>query len=414
MKLLVVTNLFHPDQIAGASLYTDMARFFRDQGYEVKVLTTFSYYPAWSLKNEDKGVRTREEVFESISVRRVKMFVPSRPTGMTRMLSDFSFLFSLVFNRSFKKWTPDVILTAEPMLSQCLAQRFMYPFKKIPRIIIVQDFVVDAALELGMLKLPVLSHFLRWMERWALRSAKTLTSISEPMVDKLQGIVGKDKEIMYIPNWIHGSLEREVERQLDSHEGASAVAEALADKKTERDSRRLFYSGNVGMKQGLPQFLEDFEKCRAEGWKIDIHGGGANIAKLKDNVQGKDFITLGNLLDEPEYVEKLLSVTACLITQQPGVSANFLPSKLLPALATGTPVLAVCDEDSPLGIEVKRGKCGVVVAPGNKGELKKVLNDWMTNPSILEKYSSNAREHAKRFSRKTILTRYEDELLKLV
>lgn len=37
----------------------------------------------------------------------------------------------------------------------------------------VQDFVVDAALELGLLKLPLLPGLLRRLERWSFRSAST-------------------------------------------------------------------------------------------------------------------------------------------------------------------------------------------------------------------------------------------------
>lgn len=43
--------------------------------------------------------------------------------------------------------------------------------------------------------------------------------------------------------------------------------------------------------------------------------------------------------------------------------ANFLPSKLLPALATGTLLLAVCDFKSPLDKEVLDGGFGGVIAP---------------------------------------------------
>ncbi len=395
MKILIYTNLFHPDEIAGASLYTDMARFFRDQGHDVRVVGTFGYYPDWCLRPEDRGQWVREDVFESIPVKRVKMWVPAKPTGLTRMLSDFSFFLSIWISGRFRGWSPDVILTAEPMLSQCLVQRFLYPFKKIPRLIIVQDFVVDAALELGILKLPLISHGLRWMERWALRSARTLTSISEPMVEKLRGIVGAGRRLLYIPNWIHVSLEEEIQRQGDGAPRASGV---------------LFYSGNVGMKQGLPQFLADFETAGSAGWSIRIHGGGANIDTLREAAAEKEFIALGDLLDEPEYVRALQEVSACLITQQPGVSANFLPSKLLPALAAGTPVLAVCDADSPLGREVAEGQCGAIVAPGDVDALKSVLETWSSNPDQLAALGRNARRHAEKFSRGNILSRFESEL----
>ena len=63
-------------------------------------------------------------------------------------------------------------------------------------------------------------------------------------------------------------------------------------------------------------------------------------------------VKIGGTLEEPDYIAALQSTSACLITQRPGVGTNFLPSKLLPALATGAPVLAVCERHSPLGTKV--------------------------------------------------------------
>ena len=157
MKIHLITNLFHPDELAGASLYTDLARFFKARGHDVRVTGTFSYYPAWRLRPEDEGVGMREEVFEGIPLRRLKMYVPAKASGLKRLLSDASFLWALVTKAKFPGWQPDVVISACPMLSQCVAQRFLYLGNKVPRLLIVQDFVVDAALELGMLNLPGLS-----------------------------------------------------------------------------------------------------------------------------------------------------------------------------------------------------------------------------------------------------------------
>ena len=95
MRIHLISNLFHPDELAGASLYTDLAYYLRDVGHDVRVTTTFSYYPKWKLRDEDRGVAVREELLDGIPVRRVSMYVPVKPSGKGRMLSDASFLWSL-------------------------------------------------------------------------------------------------------------------------------------------------------------------------------------------------------------------------------------------------------------------------------------------------------------------------------
>jgi colanic acid biosynthesis glycosyl transferase WcaI len=398
LKIQLFTNLFAPDELAGAALFTDLALYLTEQGADVRVATTYSYYPAWKVDLEDARHACRDEMWEGIPVRRIRMHVPAKPTGAGRLLSDLSFLLGLLRFATSRDWTPDVVVTASPMFSQCLAQRFLYRGKNVPRLIIVQDFVVDAALELGILKLPGLAGLLRGLERWSFRSAQTLTTISEPMLGKLRGIVGNNRRAVLIPNWIHASLQQEINRQAASQ--------------PKRKPKTLFYSGNVGVKQGLPDFITTFTAANT-GWQLRINGGGAQRGALEQSVKGRQDVALGGVLSEADYVQALLTSAACLVTQAPGVGANFLPSKLLPAMAAGTPVLAVCDERSPLGREVMEGGFGEVVPAGNAEQLAAVLQRWADDDRLLSELGAKARQRSVRFERSAVLGLYWEEIRRL-
>jgi colanic acid biosynthesis glycosyl transferase WcaI len=400
MRIHLISNLYSPDELAGASLFTDLAYYLRDAGHDVRVTTTFSYYPSWRLRDEDRDVPMREEIVGGIPVRRVAMYVPAKPTGLGRMRSDLSFFWALLRAGKFPDWRPDVIVTALPMLSQCLVQRFQHILRRIPRLIIVQDFAVDAALELGILRLPGVAWILRGIQRWALRSASTITTISPLMLTKLQKEIGTGRRTLMVPNWIHKSLQDESNSQNQSPPA--------------RLPSTLFYSGNLGVKQGLPDFLGQFADSSGvdSGWNIEICGGGAEKDRLKAMLDSQRGIALGPVLDEPSYVSKLLSSTACLITQRPGIGANFLPSKLLPALATATPVLAVCDRSSPLANEVIEGRFGLVVAPGNPEALAESL-EMLRSPTLREEFSVNAKARAAIYHRERVLRTFDEELRNL-
>lgn len=399
MKILLITNLFYPDTLAGSALFSDLAIFFKEKNIDLRVTTTFSYYPQWKLSRKDKPFFLRNDDFRGIPVRRIKMYVPNFPTGLARILSDISFFFALLFLGRHKRWRPDLIITASPMLSQCIAQRFLYVGRDIPRLIVVQDFVVDAALELGILRLPGLRPLLRSLERWGFRSAQTLTTISKSMLNKLRSIVGEDRRLVMIPNWIHESLQKEIDAQPTSNHY--------------RNSKTLFYSGNLGVKQGLPLFLQAFSNINS-GWTLKIHGGGAEKEAVKKICRTSANIRLGGVLPEKKYVTELLSCSACLITEAPGVGANFLPSKLLPALATGTPVLAICENHSPLGCEVRQGGFGVVISPSDYDGLKALLQNWSKNKKQLAFLSARAKLWSKKYNRERVLNKYSYELLKLI
>jgi colanic acid biosynthesis glycosyl transferase WcaI len=397
-KIQLVTNLFAPDELAGAALFTDLALYLKEQGADVRVATTYSYYPAWKVDPEDARHAYRDEIWEGIPVRRIRMHVPAKPTGVGRLLSDLSFLLGLLRFSTSRNWTPDVVVTASPMFSQCLAQRLLYWGKKVPRLIVVQDFVVDAALELGILKLPGLAGLLRGLERWSFRSAHTLTTISEPMLQKLHRIVGNDRRTVLTPNWIHGSLQREMDRQAASQ--------------PKRKPKTLFYSGNVGVKQGLPDFITAFTAANT-GWQLRINGGGAQREALEQSVKGRQDVAFGGVLSEADYVQALLTSAACLVTQASGVDANFLPSKLLPAMAAGTPVLAVCDEGSPLGREVMKGGFGEVVPPGDAERIADALRRWGDDSQLLSELGARARRWSARYERSAVLGLYWEEIRRL-
>jgi len=222
------------------------------------------------------------------------------------------------------------------------------------------------------------------------------------MLERLERNVGKDRPISVIPDWIHKDLQTEIDRQMPR---APARTPGL-----------LFYSGNLGVKQGLPGFIDQFHAASGTelGWSLRINGGGAEKNLLESAVATKFGTRIGPVQEEEGYVRSLLEAAAYLVTQRPGVGANFLPSKLLPALATGTPVLAVCDFKSPLGKEVLDGGFGEVVAPGDAATLKAVLQKWKHEPGSLVEMSQAARKWAKRYERKSVLGLYEAEFVKLV
>lgn len=387
MKVHIISNLFWPDELAGASLYSDLAKYLHERGIDVRVTTTFPYYPDWKLKDEDLGKICRTDSWNGILLRRVKMFVPQKPTGLKRLLSDFTFLLSLCIFGRFKNWKPDIVFTASPMVSQCLAVRILYS-NSIPSVFVVQDFVAAAAKELGIIKLPGMSVMLTLLEKYALERASVLATINDKMLLKLVSLMEDNRNCVEIPNWLHLIFD-----------------EFLPEKSKSKKSCSLLYSGNLGVKQGLPQFAEDFLEIES-GWKLDINGGGVELTTLSRVLSGKDSISLGGVLDIDDYISALSKCSAFVITQQSTVEANYLPSKLLPALATGCAVLAICDLNSPLGQEVLTGGFGVVVAPGDRGALRSILAKWKHDPCELDWFRKKSILHSQRFSRDKILGKY--------
>jgi colanic acid biosynthesis glycosyl transferase WcaI len=393
VKIHLISYLFHPDSLGGAALYTDLARFLRDRGHEVKITTTFSFYPHYRYSEADRLQKWRDEDFEGMHLRRIRMWLPMNYRGWRRLIPEISFWRALRARARLADWQPDVVLVGCPMMAQSLAARGLYG-KKTPVVIVVQDLMADAAAKLGIIRLPVLVAMLRAVERRALGAGSQLITISEEMKTRLGELTGREAEV--IPNWIHGSLQ-------------SAV-KSVELQGVKRQPCTLFYSGNLGVKQGLPDFLPLFF-AQSEGWSLRVHGAGPEAESMRKAHEANPRFQLEPLLQEPEYARALQEATVCLITQRARAGQSFLPSKLLPALATGTPVLAVCDAESPLGREVSTHGFGVVVPPGDQAALAKVLRAWRDDPAALVGLRARAVERARAFSRDQVLSRYEALLM---
>jgi hypothetical protein len=73
---------------------------------------------------------------------------------------------------------------------------------------------------------------------------------------------------------------------------------------------------------------------------------------------GDSRFSIGPVLDEAAFARALHQSDLFVITEKPDAGASFFPSKTVPGLASGTPILAVCGPDSPLGQEMKNQNVG--------------------------------------------------------
>lgn len=390
-RIEIITNLFSPDELGGANLYTDMAAFFKEHGWITEITTTFSYYPKWEIAESDKGVLRRVDTVDGNKVTRLRMYIPKIPSGKSRMISEISFLLALLWNEMIYGKRPGLVLTACPMFSQLCHVALMDSKRSSPVFIVVQDFAIGAAEELGIIRSNLVLNILKKVENLCFSSANVLSSISRPMVDRLISNV-RNRPIALLPNWIHKSLECTIAKRRKTHQ-------------SQRQESRIFYSGNVGVKQALEEFIRIFLKLNATSWSLNIRGDGANMEIVRELTKGANNIEHGDVQCESDYVSSLFSCTFYLVTQKAVAGENAYPSKLLPALATGTPVLAVCDPSSALGEAVQKGGFGEVVSM-DYNEIETVLSNWGSNPSLLSAYSENALKESRKYSRDNVLGNY--------
>ena len=110
-------------------------------------------------------------------------------------------------------------------------------------------------------------------------------------------------------------------------------------------------------------------------------------------------LPFGPVLDESEFAAALHQADFFVITEKPGCGASFFPSKTVPGLASGTPILSVSDPDSPLGREMRNQDVGPWFPWNRCSEIGDLLGSLDGLEPEFVAWQRNAITRARSFSR---------------
>lgn len=499
LKILLHGLNFAPEEIGIGKYSGELVEDLLMRGCKVTVVTTPPYYPHWLIGKGyrgwwysilETGVREMsEETTVSlakalrlnptlparlsdllkrdpansgdsnahsrshfrIKVIRCPLWVPQKVNGWKRILHLASFGLSSIPVVLWQavRYRPDVIMTIEPtafcMPTTLLAAKLCGAKTWLH----VQDFEVDAAFELGILKQPLLKQIVLFVEAWLMRRFDRVSSISPKMVERLQSKRVETAKMRLFPNWVdcqemrplnalkHGTAAAGKGPKVEPGEEPDKSQSANSTLSNSNGSqgcaphvrptcpmRSLFgipankciamYAGNIGAKQGLELIVA---AARLLQTQTDIHfvicGHGAAYAALEQSVCGMDNVQL--LPVQPfDLFNQLMNCADVHLLPQKGDAADLvMPSKLTGMLATGRPVVACASPDTQIA-QVVEGR-GCVVPPGDEVAFTQAIEELANNPHRRHALGHAARRYAvEHLGREAILTRFAAELRQLV
>jgi colanic acid biosynthesis glycosyl transferase WcaI len=405
MKVTIWGINYAPELTGIAPYNRALCEHLQKTGHEVRMVTTFSYYPAWKKSAADRGKLFRTDVINGVNVFRCWHYVPDRVTTLKRIVHEASFI-TTTFLRLLTLPQPDIYVVVSPPLLLGLAARVLQIFRPSPYVFHVQDLQPDAAVGLGMLKPSAFTRLLYRLEALAYRHAAAVSGISHGMLDAFTRKGVPAARQIYFPN---GAT-------LPAQNNLPSRGKFRARHGFKPDEFLAIYSGNLGVKQGLDILVETAEQLGGTPVRIVICGDGAVRPKLEAAIQQKNLqnITLLPLQPDQEYQEMLADADVCLVTQQAGAGAAFLPSKLLTVLALARPVIGVADETSALRLAMAEGGFGKCIQPGDAKSLCEILKALANNRTELEQFGSNGRRYVEQFSFEKVLPRFVADLEKLL
>jgi colanic acid biosynthesis glycosyl transferase WcaI len=400
-RILLYGLNFAPEQ-TGIGKYTgELAQWLAGAGHEVRVITTPPYYPDWSVGAGYTGWRYTSETWKGVRVDRAPLWVPKQPGGKKRLLHLASFAASsLPLLMKSYAWRPHLVWTVAPALACAPGAALFARMSGALSWLHVQDFEVDAAFELGMLRGDKMRARAGSTERSLMRAFDRVSSISHRMVAKLGEKGVTPGRSVFFPNWvdtdaIHPQFTANFYRQfLGIPEGAFVA----------------LYSGTMGAKQGL-EVLAEAAHLLARQKHIHFLFCGQGVGREALQSACAELRNVHWLPLQPaERLAELLNIADLhLLPQQRLSSGLMMPSKLTGMLASGRPVLATAEPGTELAAWVDG--CGRLVSPGDGAALAHAVLLMSQNPAHCRHLGEQARRRAvKHLSRDAVLRGFHGQM----
>jgi colanic acid biosynthesis glycosyl transferase WcaI len=401
-RLLVVALNYAPDLTGIGKYVSEMTEWFATKKQlAIRVVTAPPYYPAWSVSAGYSSLRYKRERVAGVEIYRCPLWVPRRPRGLARVLHLLSFAASSlpVLLWQAVSWRPHVVFVVEPPLGVAPGAWLAAKLCGARAWLHVQDFEVDAAFELGLLRAGCLRRAVSAVERWMMRGFDRVSNISERMLAKLIEKGVDHQRIVFFPNWVDMSLIRPLQ-------AANTLRTELG---IAVDARVLLYSGNMGEKQGLDIIIDVARRLEEPNTLFLMCGDGVARARLEAAAAGASNIRFIPLQPLSRLNELLNLADVHLLPQRAAAEDLVMPSKLSAIMASGRPVVATARTGSDVARVSAEG--GIVVPPGDvigfAGAIRSLLRDEL----LRQRLGTSGRAYAlANWERDMVLQRAFDEL----
>jgi colanic acid biosynthesis glycosyl transferase WcaI len=393
-SLLLIGYNYAPEPTGIGKYSGEMIDWLARNGTACTVITAYPYYPQWKVQGSYYADRywykTEHQTFPSggsITTHRCPLYVPANPSGLKRMLLDFSFLVTATLKlvQLLPSRKIDVVFVVAPSFQLGLLGLAYKAVRKAKFMYHIQDLQIEAARDLGMIKSPALVNLLFKVERYILRKADIVSSISPGMVRRIEDKAGKPA--YSFPNWADTNLFYPLENR-------GALKEIFGLKPTDKV---VLYSGAIGEKQGLEAILQAADTYRAHPEvRFVICGSGPYKQKLQDLAASMSLTNVDFLPLQPfeKFNQFLNMADVHLVIQKANASDLVMPSKLTTILAVGGLALITATEESSLHELVSEYQMGLLVAAENQAALNEGIRQaiWDDNQSVV----ANARAYAEK------------------
>lgn len=380
----LVTQYYPPERgAAQVRLGAVVAELVR-RGLAVEVVTSLPNYPTGRIFDGWSHRPLQVDTENGARLRRVWTYA-AMGSGVKRMLNYASFgAMSVpgVLSARRARWT----VVEYPTLLGAFPTVALARLRRRRVIVLVADLWVDSIVEVGVLGDGVALSLLRRLERWMLRSADSVTAVTEGVSDALVAKGVDPQRLSWLPNGADTHLFRP---------GPPDPA-VQARMGLESGEKLFLYAGTHGYVHGLDVVLDAAEQLRGEPIRFVLVGAGSEKSDLVERARRMDLpnVTFLDPVSPEEVADMLRCATGALATVRAGdVYRSIRSAKSLPAMASGCPVIYSADDEG--AALVASIGAGIVTAPGDGEQLADAVRAIASDPDLADEFGAAGRRWVK-------------------
>lgn len=354
MRVIYLCQHFPPETGAPQIRVYEVSKELIKRGHQVEVLTAFPHHPKGVIPKEYRGMFYMYEEWDGIPVHRSWIYPSPKGSFWKRLVSYFSFTFS-AFYSIFKSKPTDVIICNSPPLFLGITGYIGAKIKRAKFVFNIADIWPESAVELGILKNKLFIRMAEYLENFLYKKSWKIATATEGIKEY---IIRKGKEpsdVFLLPNGVN--TDEFIPKPKD--------LELL--KQLGIEGKKVFmYAGTMGYAQGLDAVLKAAEILKTE--ESDVHflfvGDGQEREKLE---KMKDELNLNNVTFFGQVpvseMPRMFSIADFSIVSLRDINLfkGARPSKIFPAISSGTPVL-YCGSGESASI-LEEYQCGKIAPP---------------------------------------------------
>lgn len=387
--LLVHQTFISPEEAGGTRHYELGRRWVQEGNRFTIVASDRSYLTAAYMGQEGKLIS--EEDLDGIRLLRVYAYSALHKSFLTRAISFLSFSFTSFFPGIFAK-DVDIVMGTTPPMFQAPTAWLLAAMRRRPFLLEVRDLWPEFAIDIGVLKDPLLIWMARRMENFLYARATHILVNSPAYRDYLIEKKGvKSEKITLIPNGVDVTMF-----------DPEATGDEVRRQYGLEDKFVVTYAGAIGMANDLDSVVraaallahdprihflivgdgKERERVAAQAREL----GCANVTFTggQPKTRMKDFLAASD-------------AGVAILKNIPMFTTTY-PNKVFDYMAAGRPIVLAID--GVIRKVVEDGHGGLFVPPGDPEALAKAVTRLAADPARARQMGANGRDFvARNFNR---------------